>query len=481
MRAARSTLIAAMLVFVALAMAPTVGAAAQAVPALQSLRAGMGSTSQGGQPVLSITGRLPDSVSLPATIVIPFPNGLTPSWVGEIAGVDPSKDPTATYTIKTGPRFSTMTITLTQNRTGQAEFGVQTPAPTGGTQYAADLPILGKVGEVTIELRVPAGSAVTSLSPGVALATTSGGIDVYSITKKSPKVGSPFSAALLAGAVAPAAGSAPAGSAAAGSPSELTALLVIAVSALLGFVGVYLFQSSKEKRAARGASEDGPADPPAPERDPAPTRNQSASSKKAAKRAAREREEAAARATRSRAAASGAGEAFGDDDEDEPVSESYSEPEPEPEVEVESPQSEDEFEDASGDGVDSAEDDDEEEAVGDEADAPAGLPGVPAGDIVGQLKELVALKGSGVLDADEFVAAKKSLLAGETRVVALLELARFERDGLLSSEEFVLAKEQLLTGSAEMIVGIEDLAELERQGLLSRDEFRTVVDRLLEA
>lgn len=480
MRAARSTLMAAMLVVVALAIAPSVGKAAQAVPALQSLRAGMGSTSQGGQPILSITGRLPDSVPLPATIVIPFPNGLTPSWVGEIAGADPSKDPTAKYAIKTGPQFSTMTITLTQNRTGQAEFGVQTSVANGGTQYAADLPILGKVGEVTIELRVPAGSAVTSLSPGVVLTTTSGGIDIYAITKKSPKVGSTFSAALLAGAAAPAAGSAPAGSAATGSLSELAAIPVIALSALLGFIGVHLFQSSKEKRAALAASGDGLVDPPAPHPTPAPARNQPASSKKAAKRAAREREEAAALAARSSAAAIGAGEAFGEDDEEEPGSESIAEPEPE--VVFESPQPDEEFDGESDEDLDSDEDDDEEVKAGDEADMTAGRPSVPAGDIVGQIKELVALKASGALDPDEFAAAKQSLLEGETRVVALLEdLSRFERDDLLSSEEFALAKAQLLTGPTEMIVGIEDLAELERQGLLSRDEFRVVVDRLLEA
>ncbi len=477
MRASRSTLMAAVLVVVALTMVPAIGSAVQTAPALQSLRAGMGVASSGGQQVLSITGRLPDSASLPATIVIPFPNGLTPSWVGEIAGADPSKDPTAKYTIKTGPKFSTMTITLTQNRVGQAEFNVQTAVANGGTQYAADLPILGKVGEVTLEIGVPTGSTVASISTGLALATSSGGIDIYSITKKSPQVGTTVSAVVVA-AAAPAAvvTASPSGSTAATAPSELTSVLVIALSALAGFIGVYLFQSSKEKRLALAASQAGPSDPPASARDQAPAQDRSSPSKRAAKRAAREREERAARDARALANASGAGEAFGDD-EDEPAAGSSAEPESEEESVVASPQSEDGFD----------EDDDEEAAIAGEDDEPAEAAvaspcGPPADDIVGQVKELVALKAAGTLDADEFAAAKHSLLAGETRVVALLEeLSRFERNDLLTAEEFVLAKEQLLTGSTEMIVGIEDLAELERQGLLSRDEFRTVVDRLLAA
>ncbi|HEX9092897.1 MAG TPA: hypothetical protein VF902_02840, partial [Coriobacteriia bacterium] len=99
-RVRASALLSVALVVLTLAT-PAVALAATKAPALKALSWVSGAQSDGSG-IIIVTGQLPDSVPLPANIVIPVPSGAQLAWVGEIVGGDASKDPTATYSIVPG-------------------------------------------------------------------------------------------------------------------------------------------------------------------------------------------------------------------------------------------------------------------------------------------------------------------------------------------------------------------------------------------
>jgi hypothetical protein len=450
---------------------PAAAAAATAAPALDSLRWVVGASSQTGEDVVIISGTLPGSVKLPARIVIPVPKGLTPGWVGEIVGSDPSKDPTAVYSTVPGPKYDTMTITLKQARVGQAEFTIPQAATGSVTSYSAEVPVLGPVGSATIEFRLPSGSVVITSSPGLTLGQSSGGVDFYSLTKKSPRRGSTVKAALTvdASTAPPSSGASGAGSVS-GTPvggplGNVAPIIVMLVAALAGFLGVFAYFRVRDGRVPEYASEDD--DAPRPDAD----RSRRANTRKRPKQSE---------------------QAVGFEDEDAPPPDDQAPREAktrkrpkraEPVVASESAPEADQTGSSVPDDA-TARDVPVRAPVAGAKPAPV-APAVaaaeaPANDIIGGVKRLAALKADGLLDDEEFALAKQGLLAGDTLVTDLLaDLARFRAAGLLSDEEFGTAKEQLLTGSTEMIVEIEELVGLKEQGLLSREEFQIVVDRLL--
>lgn len=449
-RALRHTL-AAMAALAALAVSSLAGpaaASAATAPALASLRWVVGVGSRAGETVVMVTGTLPGSVKLPAKIVIPVPKDVTPGWVGEIVGSDPSKDPTAVYSTASGPKYDTMTITLKIARVGQAEYTIPSSGAGQVTDYSTEVPILGPVGSAAIEIRVPSGSVVTSISPGVTLTGSSGGLDFYSLTKRAPGRGSTIRAALTADAEAaqqPGAASEPGtqGGAPVGSPlGAVTGMVVVLAAGLTGFVGVLGYHRVRDRRAAESAPED---DVPQP-------KVRAARKAKAPKRP-KEAEPIAASESELEADES----RWLEPDEALVPEETAQDPAPEPHAAPVAPS------------------DDAVENVTAEAS-----PDVPGTDIVAMVKRLAALKKDGLLGEEEFALAKQGLLAGDTTVTGLLaDLARFRVDGLFSDEEFGAAKEQLLTGSTAMILEVEELVGLQEQELLSREEFRAIVDRLL--
>jgi hypothetical protein len=459
---------------------PAAAAAATAAPALDSLRWVVGASSQTGEDVVIISGTLPGSVRLPARIVIPVPKGLTPGWVGEIVGSDPSKDPTAVYSTVPGPKYDTMTITLKQARVGQAEFTIPQAATGSVTSYSAEVPVLGPVGSATIEFRLPSGSVVITSSPGLTLGQSSGGVDFYSLTKKSPRRGSTVKAALTVDAsTAPLSSGASGAGSVSGTPvggplGNVAPIIVMLVAALAGFLGVFAYFRVRDGRVPEYASEDD--DAPRPDADRSRRANTRKRPKQSEQAVGFEDEDApppddqAPREAKTRKRPKRA----------EPVVASESAPEAEQtgssvrddvterDVPVQAPVT-------GAQPAPLAPADDAAEI------APAvAAPEAPANDIIGGVKRLATLKADGLLDEEEFALAKQGLLAGDTLATDLLaDLARFRATGLLSDEEFGTAKEQLLTGSTEMIVEIEELVGLQEQGLLSREEFRIVVDRLL--
>ena len=151
----------------------------------------------GSTDTLIVNGELPPQTPLPARLELPIPPGVKPNWVGEIVGSDPSKDPTAEYTTRTGQGYDVVTVTLKQSRKGQVEIGVTAPSRAAAAPYTASLPILSEVGSASIAFDIPTGSQVTSISAGLAKAGTSGNVERYELTQASPRVGSVLSGSLV--------------------------------------------------------------------------------------------------------------------------------------------------------------------------------------------------------------------------------------------------------------------------------------------
>ena len=456
MRELRSTFLIGALIVLTTMSLPNVALAATPFPTLKGLTATTG-PSTGGGGTLSIRGELPDNVPLPAKIVVPVPQGATPVWVGEIAGTDPSKDPTATYTIKPGNGFDLVTIDLVSSRVGQAEFTTTFPLKNGATQFVLTLPIPGKVSLATITFALPTGSKVASLTPGLALETSNGGRDLYSITATSPPSGTSLTGGLEAQiAAAPAASGSPAGVAATatagaasstGSSTFLTPLWLLAYALAATFLGYNAWKYTVNKRATEAAKN-----------------TIASSSRRGDGGRASESVKPKEPLTSAKPVTS---------DEPSPPKKSRKQPHaPRPEA-------------VPDDGSEGSPD--ASAVIQPVREAPASEPVVsvpqpsqPADDLVGHLKSAAALKTKGVLDADEYAAAKGVILSGETRVIALLqELVAFRADDLLTESEFSSAKAHVLSGSSDVIAQIEDLAVMKAEDLLTREEFRAGVDRLL--
>lgn len=448
------SLVAIALVAVALSVPAVAFAATTApAPALSTLF-WTTTTTTDKRGAVFVYAELPASTKLPAKVVIPVPPGVQPEWVGEIVGSDPSKDPTATYTIEQADGYGIMTVTVKTARIAQAEFVVGAPASGADVVLSANVRILGPVGDVTVSIEPPAGSSVTTATPGL-VKTTAGGKDVYEISKRAPAVGTLLSGSITAktgsssstaaGQASPATATA-SGSAPAGGGNAAATMVATLLTALVGF-GLYGAWANRGKLAelVKGST----AEPEADRKDDPPV-------------AAPKR-----RSGRSPAVPA---------EKPEPVAEPGAEPGPEEE------------EDAEPEPVAEpvAESERTEIAVAEAGPpAPAGgtaSPVPPGHDLVVMVKELAALRTRGLLESDEFAEAKRSLLAGDARVVILIsEVAGFHASGLLTPDEFTCVKEHLLTGSSEIVAEIEDLVALNVEDLLTREEFRTVVDRLLVA
>lgn len=440
----------------AVLIVPMIAHAASSAPALKSLSWSMRVLQDGRQGVF-VTGELPDSTPLPAKVVIPIPGGDQPDWVGEIVGTDPSKDPTATYTVDQATGYGVLTITVKTARVAQAEF--ITPAAAAGTDLvlAGDMPILGPVEDATLSLEPPSGSSVTTATPGL-IKTTAGGSDTYTIVKRSPAVGTVLAGSLTAvlrasggapGQSATATGTQGGGGASLGGGNPAAILVATLLTVAVGF-GLYAAWANRGrltsllKRSAAGetapdtqasrppakgqrvkpaavgaASKPKPNPEPGPEPRPKPRPKPKPTPRPAPK----------------------------PNPKPEPTPNLKPEPAPEPA-------------DEAGPG-------------------PAGATGH---DLVLLVKDLASLRTGGLLSPDEYGEAKRTLLSGDAHVVTLLkEVAGFSVSALLTPDEFTAIKEHLLTGSAEIVTEIEDLVALNTEGLLSREEFQSVVDRLLGA
>jgi hypothetical protein len=538
MRTIRMVLLSILVAALAMGI-PGVALAASAAPVLKSL-VSIAASRADGQGSLIIAGELPDSAVLPAEVVIPIPKGANIAWVGEIVGSDPSRDPTATYSIARGKAYDIMTITVRKARIGQAELLVPLNASGGALLHSQSLPILGPVGVATLSFNVPSGTKIASASPSLVRAASAAG-DRYSLTRKSPRRGTTLAASISVQSGAPggaAASQTPpgagfqtsptsggaTGSSGAGPGSGVNPIVAMALAAVIGFASVAVWRYGSENMGRRAAQRtDGPNDAGSEQR-PAPSsprvgvekpvKDRRPSTKDVEDDAEEVAEDTPEDVVDSVAEESGpapverhARAASAPEETVLPradTRESVSVPavhmggdvvaqvKQVAALKTEGLLDAEEFASAKRRLLDG-----DLEVVGrlreiaalrttgllDGGEFAGSKRSILAGDAIDvlQIEELASLRASGGLTAEEFAAAKQSALSGDGRVLALLkELVAWASEGLLTELECSMAKEHLLTSSAEVIAQIEELAALKAEDLLTQEEFRNIVDRLLD-
>lgn len=206
--------------------------------------------SEGTSSVLLISGRLPDSVKLPATVQLSAPAGGELQWAGEIIGEDPSKDPEVKYEVEKGEVSDVYTFTLTQSRLGQIEVISPEVLRFDGNGYAANIAWTPTtdVGELRLNVRVPANGRVGQLAEGARAQPASGGESYVIKSITDAKAGESAELAVNYTLVAAAPGAA--------APQGSGDFAFILVAILFGAFAVVAFMAVRGKTRARATDDE---------------------------------------------------------------------------------------------------------------------------------------------------------------------------------------------------------------------------------
>lgn len=207
--------------------------------------------SEGTSSVLLISGKLPDSVKLPATVQLSAPAGSQLQWAGEIIGEDPSKDPEVKPEVTTGEVSDVYTFTLTQARLGQIEVIHPEVLRFDGTGYAANIAWTPPtdVGELRLNVLIPANGQVGQLAEGLKAEPAPNGQSYVRKSITEAKAGEPVDLAVNYTLVAPQTGTAASGG------SSNVAFILIAI--LFGAFAVVAFMAVRGKTRARATDAEG--------------------------------------------------------------------------------------------------------------------------------------------------------------------------------------------------------------------------------
>jgi hypothetical protein len=226
---------------------------------------------------LIVSGVLPSTAPLPATVSLALPTGLQVAWAGEILGGDPSADPAVKYTTRTVGSWDVHDLTLTKARIGQIEAAYPAGVTSSGGVTTAKLdwtaPEAAK--SVTLTIRIPAGATVQSQTGGLVAGQGSTSEVPYAVTLSNVKQGQALSATLVYKAAPASAASAPATTSAAapvnpapttggttppGSPSTSPSPFIIAL-VLLFLVSwtLYALMEVRKRETANAARNAAPA------------------------------------------------------------------------------------------------------------------------------------------------------------------------------------------------------------------------------
>lgn len=226
------------------------------------------------QPIVLVSGYLPESTKLPAAVELAVPRGGQFLWAGEILGGSPSADPAVEYTVKQSGDMDVYSFTLTKARIGQIELQLPTAMSFDGTAYRSALSwtATSDVPEANLYVRMPAGSQVTEAAQGAGVTEGPTGYSYYTRSAKDVKAGTKLDLAFAFTAPAGAtAGTATTSAPAPASNSTLPTVLIIA--AVLGAFAL-IFVGIKNKMAVADHDEPVQAEQPtrtAPTKRPAAT------------------------------------------------------------------------------------------------------------------------------------------------------------------------------------------------------------------
>ena len=206
--------------------------------------------SEGTSSVLLISGKLPDSVKLPATVQLSAPAGGELQWAGELIGEDPSKDPEVEYEVTKGDVSDVYTFTLTQARLGQIEVIHPPVLRFDGTGYAANIAWTPPtdVGELRLNVLVPANGQVSQLAEGLKAEPAPDGQSYVRKSITDAKAGEPVDLAVNYTLVAAQPGAA--------GPQGSSNFAFILIAILFGAFAVVAFMAVRGKTRARATYAD---------------------------------------------------------------------------------------------------------------------------------------------------------------------------------------------------------------------------------
>lgn len=121
-------------------------------------------------PLLIVSGKLPDSTALPATIELAAPAGAALQWAGEILGGDAAKDPKASPTKTRRGTQDIYIFTLTKSRIAQIEATVPSAITVAGDVYTVDFSQVAWSGasEAVVAVQIPQAAQLSETPTGTA-------------------------------------------------------------------------------------------------------------------------------------------------------------------------------------------------------------------------------------------------------------------------------------------------------------------------
>lgn len=210
--------------------------AALAAPATQWESISLNLSADADTPLLMISGKLPDSTALPATVALSVPAGAEVQWVGEVLGGDPAADPTATPTKTTSGGYDIYTFTVTKARIAQIEAIVPPVVTTSNGVYDVNFSqaAFADTPEYSVAIQIPQAAQLSETPTGTAsIAPGPTGFRYYQQSFANVKTGDPigvaFSYTLAAGAT-----TGTAAPAAAGGSDMLVPILLVGIALLVG-------------------------------------------------------------------------------------------------------------------------------------------------------------------------------------------------------------------------------------------------------
>lgn len=248
-RAIRTAILALLVLIV---LAPAAPAAAASQP-WQNV--GVVAHDEGGTTTLIVSGQLPETVSLPATVELSAPSGAQIMWAGEVLGGDLAADPEVEYTVTKAEGYDLYTFTLTKSRTGQAEFTIPSLVTTEGSNSKVDLTWTATTAVDQLEMRyvIPASAQIVTPAEDAEMIEGSDGFSYYARGAVNIKPGQTEAFSFVYSGTA--SGGAGAPSAPAAQPSSAANPALIAVFALVAATLALMVIGVRRKMALRDGGE----------------------------------------------------------------------------------------------------------------------------------------------------------------------------------------------------------------------------------
>lgn len=187
---------------------------------------------------LIISEDLKADAALPATVRIPLPEGATPTWVGEISNAGLTNDVKRDYTIEKGTGGRVVVFRVERFRAAQVEASYTTPQITGDktvSDFAWVQSAPSPVTEFTVKMTANTSDVAIDPAPIGAPASNKQGERLYTVASSEFKPGATF-AMTVAYRVGVAGTTATAGGGAGGSQALLAVLFVLLALAVFAFI-----------------------------------------------------------------------------------------------------------------------------------------------------------------------------------------------------------------------------------------------------